>query len=125
LLADGYAPAISPALPSGAFAGCWIAARPGLHQLYVADTGSNKITSYVQHADGSLALLAATATTGPAGGNPLDLVLSFDGSYLYQLYGDLGEIGIYKTSPNGVLTLLGFAGGLAPNGNAGLAILYN
>jgi 6-phosphogluconolactonase (cycloisomerase 2 family) len=124
LLTDGYAPAISPAVPSGAFAGCWIAARPGLHQLYIADTGSDKITSYLQHADGSLSLLAATSIAGPTGGNPLDLVLSFDGSYLYQLYGDLGEIGIYKTSPNGVLTLLAYVGGLAPNGNEGLAILY-
>jgi 6-phosphogluconolactonase (cycloisomerase 2 family) len=123
-LTNGYAAAISPAVPSGVTAGCWIAARPGLHQLYVADTGSDKITSYLQHADGSLSLLAATAIAGPTGGNPIDPVLSFDGSYLYQLYGDLGEIGIYKTSPNGVLTLLGFVGGLAPNGNAGLAILY-
>jgi len=45
--------------------------------------------------------VAAAAPVVPTSG-PIDLGLSRDGEFLYQLYGALGKIGVHKTAPDGV-----------------------
>jgi 6-phosphogluconolactonase (cycloisomerase 2 family) len=122
LLPDGHVVPLAASIPSGETAGCWITTRGDVPLIYVADTGSGTISSYIQRFDGSLSLaVAAAAPVVPTSG-PIDLGLSRDGEYLYQLYGALGKIGVYKTAPDGSLSYIGNAGGLPPAGTQGIVV---
>lgn len=122
LLADGHVVPIASSIPSGETAGCWITTRGDVSLVYVADTGSGTISSYDQRLDGTLSLTVAVAAPIVPMSGPIDLGLSRDGAFLYQLYGALGKIGIYKTGPSGSLSYVGIVGGLPATGTQGIVV---
>lgn len=122
LLEDGHVVPIATSIPSGQTGGCWVAARASTPFVFVSDTGNGTISSYVQRLDGTLNLLIGAAAPVVAVSGPVDLALSQDGSYLYQLYGGIGKIGIYRVASTGTLAYIGFAVGLPATGAEGLAV---
>jgi 6-phosphogluconolactonase (cycloisomerase 2 family) len=119
---DGYVQPISSAIRSGETAGCWLAAREASPLVFVADTGAGTISSFVQGYDGVIRLLTGVAIPVVAGSAPVDLGLSRDGHYLYQLFDGLGAVGVYKIAANGALSALGSSGGFSTAGAQGIAV---
>lgn len=124
LLDDGHVVAIAAAVPSGGTAGCWLISRAATAQVFVANTASGTISSYVQGAHGELALLASVAAPAPATpmSGPVDLGLSEDGHYLYQLYDAIGTIAVYQTSASGKLKYISSAKMSPATGTQGLVV---
>ncbi len=90
---------------------CWIEFSHDESVFWVSNALESTISTY-SFEDGKTELLNRTAAagTGPAEGDPfgttdgwVDLWLSDDGDYLYQLFGLSGSIGVYKVGENGAL----------------------
>lgn len=111
---DGVLTPITPFLGDTQTAACWVVATKDGRFAYTTNTGSNTISIYRTHGDGSLELHDATgATTGPG---PIDEALA--GRYLYALVS--GAINAFAVERNGALTPISGAAGLAA-GAVGLA----
>ena len=110
---------ISSAVGTTQVAACWIVLSKNGKFAYTTNAGSGSISSYRIAADGSLALLDATAgLTGP-GSSPLDMAFSNNGSYLYALAWGAHTITIFQIAADGSLSDLGAVG--VPAGVVGLA----
>lgn len=109
---------ISPSVPDGQTAACWVVITNNGRYAYTTNTGSDNVSSYTIGHDGSLALLAAVAA--PTGDEPIDADVSRNSRYLYTL--DLGSQGIseFDIAGDGGLTPVSFTGGL-PASAVGLA----
>lgn len=94
----------------------------GFERKHPICSGSGTISSYDQRLDGTLSLTVAVAPPIVPMSGPIDLGLSRDGAFLYQLYGALGKIGIYKTGPSGSLSYVGIVGGLPVTGTQGIVV---
>ena len=90
---------------------CWIEFSHDESVFWVSNALESTISSF-SFQDGKAELIerVAASGTGPAEGDPfgttdgwVDLWLSDDGKYLYQLFGLSGSIGVYKTAENGSL----------------------
>ncbi len=126
ILPNGELQVITGSLPNGQTATCWNA-RSGKF-VYTANNLSNSISLYEVHSNGTLELLdpeAAILSNG-APGFPLDMVVSSDGKYLYQLSEGV-EAAIYEykiNKENGSLTFIGKVSVGAPfAGQAGINIV--
>jgi 6-phosphogluconolactonase (cycloisomerase 2 family) len=117
-----------PAAPTSA---CWIAVAPDLTTFWVTHASGAVISSFRLNADGTIVLLNRRAAIGmPAvvGPTPLatadgfvDITVSGDGQFVYQLLGLRGAVTVYRVGPNGALTMTQRTTGLLPMTNlAGL-----
>ena len=82
---------------------CWIVPAQGTY--FVANTGSNTLSSFRVGADGQPTLLSAVASTTEAG--PIDLAATPDQAFLYGETGAAGTLDEYRVSADGSLTGLG------------------
>jgi 6-phosphogluconolactonase (cycloisomerase 2 family) len=98
----------------GQVALCWIQRIGSFY--FVANTGSNTLSSFTVGSDGQPSLLAAVAATTHAG--PIDLASS--GDFLYAETGVLGTVDEFQVGGDGTLTPLGSVTGL-PSGIEGIA----
>src|ERR671934_207242 len=98
----------------GQVALCWIQRIGSFY--FVANTGSNTLSSFTVGSDGQPSLLAAVAATTHAG--PIDLASS--GDFLYAETGVLGTVDEFQVGGDGTLTPLGSVTGL-PAGIEGIA----
>jgi 6-phosphogluconolactonase (cycloisomerase 2 family) len=120
---DGFAVPISASVPSGETAGCWIAANGSSALAFVADTGTGTLSTFVQGYDGALKLGVAVATPIIAGSAPVDLAVSADSRFVYQLYDGLGLVAAYAAGANGKLTAVGtISTDIPTSGAQGLAV---
>lgn len=94
--------AISPSVGNMQTATCWVVLTPDARFAFVANTGSNSISSYYINFSGVLTLLQASAAATGAG--PIDLTLNSDGRYLYALNHTSGSLGQYRIETDGRLT---------------------
>ena len=110
---------ISPSVPTGQTAACWIVVTGSGRFTYTTNTGSASISGYRIASDGSLSLLdsGVSATTGSS---PTDLALSAGSRYLFALNSGSGTVGTYRVQQDGGLVPGGVVGAL-PAGAAGLA----
>jgi len=110
---------ISPSVPTGQTAACWIVVTGNGAFTYTTNTGSNNISGYRIAPDGSLSLLdgGVSATTGAA---PTDLVLSDGSRHLFALNSGAGTVGAYRVQRDGGLAAVD-VGGALPAGATGLA----
>ncbi len=108
---DGTLTLVTPSVPNGQAATCWIADAGGRY-AFTANPGAQSFSSYsVQPGTGNLALVAGVAGTGT---RPLDLATTEDGRFLHALDPGSGGIDTFRIEPNGSLINLGTtAGGLA------------
>lgn len=109
---------------------CWIDFSPDGTTFYVSNALDATISSYTLNDDGTLTLIeeVAAAGQGPLGTTPqeafastdgfIDLSISQDGNFLYQLYGLDGTVGVYQIdASNATLSLLQEASGILPDIN--------
>jgi len=106
---DGTLTAISTAVPNGQSATCWTVFARG--HLYAANAGSATITGYTDRL-GKLALRESTGVTAHTDTGPIDLAVSGDDRYLYQLATGAGVIDEYRIGQEGSLSLIGTVTGL-------------
>ena len=112
-------------LPNGQIDSCWI--ENNGRYAWSANYGSGTISSYRIGRDGSLTLLDAAAgsanqlpnpTTAPTqGATPLDLRISRDGRFLYNVLPGSGAVGAWRINRDGSLTKVGEFAGLPQSVN--------
>ena len=108
---------------------CWIVFSPDGEFFWVSNALDSSISSYRFTDDtGNVELLEVLAATGnqPTSTDPgtafgtsdgwIDLDISDDGAYIYQLFGLTGEVGVYAVD-GGSLSLVQTVGGNLPSDN--------
>ena len=119
--ADGSATPITAAVPSGQTAACWVAVTRDGRFAYVANTGSNNLSSYAVAEDGATSLQDAIAAQTGAGSAPSDLALDRNSRFLYALNPGNGTISAFQVGADGALQLIEHqAAGAAGSGATGL-----
>jgi 6-phosphogluconolactonase len=115
-LSHGGFSLVSPSVPNGQGAACWVLVSKSDRLAFVANTGSGTVSSYRIARDGSLTLVAGAAET--VGGSAIDLAQSDDGRFLYSL--TTGKIAGAHQNADGSLSPVNDATGI-PAGDVGLA----
>jgi 6-phosphogluconolactonase (cycloisomerase 2 family) len=102
---------ISPSVPNGQKASCWIVGNERGY-IFTANPGASTISAYKLNAgNGKLVLLNGTAGSGKS---PLDVAIPMNGRFLYALDPGNGGIDMFQIEPDGSLAGLGtIAGGLS------------
>jgi len=120
---DGTLTGITPDVINTQLDTCWLE-NNGLY-AYGANYSSGTISSYTISGDGHLTLLAAVAgTTNPGptiqGSTPLDIRVSPNGQFLYDVLPGTGKVAAWAINSNGSLTKIGEYAGLPStvNGDA-------
>lgn len=121
---DNIAPALpivmSPAVPDGQGAACWVAVTPNGRYAYVANTGSSNVSSYRIAPDGSITLMQGAAGDTGAGSAPADVAASPDGGHLYVRNGKTLTLSSFRIRDDGSLAARPLTGEL-PAAAVGLA----
>lgn len=103
---------------------CWIEFNNSFDTFWVSNAIDSSISAY-DFSNGTISLIDATVATGtpPDPSNPfgttdgwIDLWLSDDGNFLYQLYGLDGTVGVFEVNGSS-LTLIQEASGNLPDVN--------
>ena len=110
---------VSGAIATHQGAPCWVGVTKNGRFAYSANAASGTISGFAVATDGALTLLDASGVTATVGPGNLDLALSVNGRYLYQLRGS-GPITALRVESDGHLTTLGVVGNM-PGSVAGLA----
>lgn len=121
LAAGGGVVPISPSVPTGQTAACWVALSASGRVAYTTNTGSDTITGYAVAKDGGIARLHDDGVTARTGDGPTDVALSRSGRVLYVLNAAEGSIGAFRVRHRGGLEALGTVGGLPAGVVGGLA----
>lgn len=100
---DGSAVAVSPAVPSGQSAACWVVTTRDGRFAYVSNTASANISSYRLGGDGSAALAAGAAGSTGNGSGPTDMAMDPDSRFLYALSPRDGTISGFAVGEDGAL----------------------
>jgi 6-phosphogluconolactonase len=116
-VSDGGLQVISPSVPTGQTAACWIAVSKNGKFAYSTNAGSGSVSAYSVGTDGSLSLIDGAA--GIAGTGPIDASISNNGQYLYVLNGRSYNISAFAIQADGTLISIGTFGNL-PAGSAGI-----
>lgn len=106
---------ISPSVGTTQTAACWVVVTKNGRYAYTTNTGSGTVSGYRVDRNGKLSLLNAdglTAVIG-AGTGPTDAALSRDSKFLYVLNRVIGTISAWRVEPNGSLTPITGASGIA------------
>jgi 6-phosphogluconolactonase (cycloisomerase 2 family) len=107
LHADGSLTPISAPVGSGQIAVCWI--KVSGHNVYTANYLSNDLSSYTVDRTGSLSLNNPTAGGATSGTlvTPIDMTLSSDGQFVYQISPGNGTVVPFAiTNSTGAITQL-------------------
>lgn len=111
--AGGTITAISQSLPSQGDGNCWNAVTPNGQFVYFDNSATSSIAGFSVGANGALKPIAGTILIAePDGATNLDMSVSGDGAYLYNLNSGLGTLGIYGINSDGTLKDLGEVEGL-------------
>ena len=102
-------------------AACWVVVTGNGKFAYAANAGRGSISGYAVMPDGSLSLLNADGRTGDLGSgtSPIDMALSHNSQYLYDLGNGTHMIYIFAVNADGSLTAMGSVP--IPVGTAGIA----
>jgi 6-phosphogluconolactonase len=117
--ASGRVRSVSRAVATHQAAPCWLVVTDDGRFAYTANAHSGTISGFAVSAAGALRLLDSDGRTATVSAGNIDLALSTNGRYLYQLNG-AGTITGFRVQPDGHLAALGVVSGL-PAGVAGLA----
>jgi 6-phosphogluconolactonase len=110
---DGRVAPISPVVPTGQTAACWVVVTDNGRFAYTTNTGSGSISSYTVDGDGSIARLESVAADTGAGSGPTDMALD-DDRHLFVLNAAGRTVGAYRVRGDGRLILVDIVGGLPP-----------
>ena len=118
--ANGSLTPVSSMVMTGQRAACWAAVTKNGRYGYVTNAGTGNISGFAIAQDGSASLLNADGVTAATGGNPQDMALSLDSSYLYARVPVTGVIAIFRIRSDGSLDSLPSLTA-TPSGLVGLA----
>ena len=120
---DGTLAVISGSVANGQTDVCWVVVTNDGQFAFTANFGSGTISSYAFDPSGMLTLLDGDAAFLGAMSQPVDISLSADGEYLYQLLRGTGAVAAFRVETDGSLTPLGLVAGGLPvaDGASGLA----
>jgi len=96
---------VNGAVPDHQTAACWVATTKFGRLAYVANTGSNTISSYYISFSGKLYFIPWANT--PTGKAPADLIVSADNYYVYNINGTSHTLGEFKRAVLGTLNNIG------------------
>lgn len=114
---------ITGSLPDFQTASCWLVASWTQDLIYVTNNLSDTVTGLRIDRDGVLTLLEPDGVSGTTGHEPVDLALSPDGRFLYNVNAGDGTVSQFRVEADGTLTPLGVIGGLpAEEGAVGIAV---
>ncbi|KAH8892097.1 hypothetical protein GQ53DRAFT_134129 [Thozetella sp. PMI_491] len=106
--------------------GCWVVVTPNQQYAYTASFVTSAISSYAIGSDSTVKLLNGTAGLPGNTSEPVDLGLTKDGKFLYNLLRGTGAIAGWGIKEDGSLNFLGIFGEHqslpANNGVSGLAV---
>jgi len=111
---------VSPAVPDGQSAACWVAIAPNGRWAYVANTGSSNVSRYAISPGGQIELLEPAAGDTGAGSAPADTAVGRGGRELFVRNGVTATISAFRIAADGSLRALAGATGL-PAHAVGLA----
>jgi hypothetical protein len=96
---------------------CWLSISPDDRTVYATNFGYSNITSYHINGEGTDLTVAkdpacpripgdgtARGLNGTVTSGPSDSLITSDGAYLYQIYGNASKLVGYATQPNGSLS---------------------
>ncbi|KKO99658.1 hypothetical protein THAR02_08242 [Trichoderma harzianum] len=109
-LHGGQAPVLEPLTKSEKNQqtdGCWVVVTPDEKYAYTASFITNAISSYSVAQNGTATLIKGDAALTGDGSEPVDLALSSDGTYLYNLLRGSGAIAAWKIQADGSLQSIG------------------
>ncbi|KAF4447085.1 lactonase 7-bladed beta-propeller domain-containing [Fusarium albosuccineum] len=86
---------------------CWIVVTPDQRYVYTSNFVSGSISSYSTFTNGTTSLLKGDAALPGDGSEPVDLALSSDGKYLYNLLRGSGAVIGWKINEDGSLKQIG------------------
>ncbi|MGI9166924.1 MAG: lactonase family protein [Pyrinomonadaceae bacterium] len=114
---------ISGSVPNMQTDVCWVLITNDGRFAFTANFGSGTISSYSFAPSGNLTLLNGNAAFLGEMSQPVDIDLSAEGQFLYQLLRGTGAVAAFRVEGNGSLTPLGvIVGGLpVADGASGLA----
>jgi 6-phosphogluconolactonase (cycloisomerase 2 family) len=101
---DGTVSTISPPIPTGQNAACWLVTSRDGRFAFVANAASGSVSTFWVRDDGAIAFAGAVSVPGMT---PLDEALSEDGRYLYVLAAGTHGIVQFAVGKNGTLTYVG------------------
>jgi 6-phosphogluconolactonase len=119
-LSGGGLNVVSPSVPTGQTAACWIAVSKNGKFAYSTNAGSGSVSAYRVGTDGSLSLIDGEAGITGNGTSPIDATVSNNGQYLYVLNGRTHNISAFEIHADGTLSGIGTFEGL-PAGSAGIS----
>jgi 6-phosphogluconolactonase len=119
-LSGGGLDVVSPSVPTGQTAACWIAVSKNGKFAYSTNAGSGSVSAYRVGTDGSLSLIDGDAGITGNGTSPIDATVSNNGQYLYVLNGRTHNISAFEIHADGTLSGIGTFEGL-PAGSAGIS----
>jgi 6-phosphogluconolactonase len=104
---------------------CWNVITPNGKWVYVDNAATSTVAGFSVAAKGSLTPIGNTIlSTLPQGAANLDMAISADGKYLFNLQAGAGALGVYTINPDGTLNQLGDVTGLPKSaGLNGIATL--
>lgn len=116
---------ITPVAKNQQTDGCWVMSTPDDKYAYTANFISGTISSFSLDSDGKASLIKGIEVSEGDASNPVDLGMSRDGKYLYNLLRGFGAVAGYSIQEDGSLKSIGvFGKGQAlpfNNGASGLA----
>jgi 6-phosphogluconolactonase (cycloisomerase 2 family) len=115
---DATLTTVSHASNNGQVAACWSAVAKGF--VYTGNSGSANITAFNENPNGVLSLHDASGIAATTGAGPVDMAVSRDGQFLYQLANGAGAIDEFHVNDDGSLSSLGTVEGVGTV-NEGLA----
>ena len=110
---NGTLTAITQSLRTFGDGNCWNVISPNGKWVYVDNAGTFTVAGFSIGTNGALAPIAGTIlSTLPDGVTNLDMTISGDGKYLFNLQSGAGAIGVYSINSDGTLNQLGDIEGL-------------
>lgn len=115
---------ITPDVSDTQLDSCWI--ENNGHYAFTANYSSGNVSSFTVGPNGSLTLLSAVAGTtvhgtNPQGSTPLDIRVSPDGKFLYDVLPGTGKVAAWSIGADGSLTRIGEYVGLPVTVNGDMA----
>jgi 6-phosphogluconolactonase len=110
---DGSLTPVTQSLRTFGDGNCWNAISPNGKLVYVDNAGTSSVAGFSIAPNGALAPIAGTILdTLPDGAANLDMTISGDGKYLFNLLSGEGAIGVFSINADGTLNPLGSIEGL-------------
>jgi 6-phosphogluconolactonase len=111
--ANGTLTAITQSIPTFGNGNCWNAITPNGKRVFVDNSATSSVAGFSISSAGALSPIANTVVnTLPEGSTNLDMAISADGKYLFNVLSGAGEIGVFTINADGTVNQLGSIEGL-------------